>query len=142
MPRSLRSLRSSTRRKRGVTYAPFADLRAFGIYRPENYGGGILVADNGPAIDAAIADMPSIPDSYGGASGTLLFGSGKYVGGRPHITPSNTRISVQGVQAYSTILLRKAGSTGDWWTVNGSNCGLDRLTLATPTKAPPVTTFS
>ena len=39
------------------------------------------------------------------------------------------RWGIRGVQAYSTILLRKAGSTGDWWTVNGSNYALDRLTL-------------
>ncbi|AWN03909.1 hypothetical protein PBI_PEREGRIN_69 [Rhodococcus phage Peregrin] len=102
------------------------------VYNVKDFGAkGDGTTNDTAAINAAIAAMPSIANSWGnGASGVLYFPAGRYSTDGGHIIPNNKRMKVCGAGPYVSILSQRAGSTSDLLTVNAANSGIDSLTLA------------
>lgn len=102
------------------------------FFNVKNFGAkGDGTTNDTAAINAAIAAMPSIPNSWGnGASGVLYFPAGRYITNGGHIIPNDKRMKIMGAAAYSTIINQRAGQTSDLFTVNAGNSGLSDITLA------------
>lgn len=85
--------------------------------------------DDTDAINAAIEAMPSIANSYGGASGVLYFPAGRFITRGGHIIPANKRMQIRGDGTYITILNAMASANTDIMTIKSPNSGLTEMTI-------------
>lgn len=116
--------------------APENSMRAVGknelMFNVKDYGAkGNGVTNDTASINAAIAAMPSIANSWGaGAAGVLYLPAGRYLVDGGIVIPSNKRMQVRGAGPYVTILNQRSGQTSDLLTINAANSGIENLTLA------------
>lgn len=130
----------------GILDVPYAPLslspeggkRAVGknelMFNVKDFGAkGDGTTNDTAAINAAIAAMPSIANSWGnGASGILYFPAGRYLTNGGHVIPSDKRMQVRGAGPYVSILNQRAGQTSDVMTVNAANSGVSNMSIAGP----------
>lgn len=100
------------------------------VFNVKDYGAtGDGVADDGPAIQAAINAMPAAPAAISGHP-TLFFPQGVYLSNTAALTGLTTGARVTGAGRGSSALITSAG-THDLWSIN-SNCvrlQFDQLSL-------------
>lgn len=97
---------------------------------PFDYGAkGDGITDDTSALDAAFAAAEQATPSasvFGGIP-CVYFRSGRYIDSKERVF--SKRIVIRGEGALNTILFRKAGSTGDYLTLNNQYSGIEGLTI-------------
>lgn len=100
------------------------------VFNVKDYGAqGNGATNDTAAINAAIAAMPSIANTFGGVAGVLFFPAGRYLTDGGHTIPSDKRMQVRGAGPYVSIIQQRSGATSDLMTIKASNSGVTALTL-------------
>lgn len=107
------------------TFAGPAEL----VVNVKRYGArGDGTTDDGAAIEAALAALVAIMGSDS-AAGILHFPPGRFIDSMQHTIPTSRKIVVQGSSRATTEIRRANGSTGDWWTFDAVESGIQHITL-------------